>query len=119
MKMGTPHFSRCTVHRLVILAMILGLGACNPVETWRDWTGSSRNDPDPETTPNTQNLAGEVQRLLASMKVPMRQFRVSMTGQHSIVEFETDVSHHQEQQIVEQLSREGVVTEVVPYEGRA
>jgi outer membrane protein OmpA-like peptidoglycan-associated protein len=57
MKMGTPHFSRCTVHRLVILAMILGLGACNPVETWRDWTGSSRNDPDPETTPNTQNLA--------------------------------------------------------------
>jgi putative Mg2+ transporter-C (MgtC) family protein len=71
------------------------------------------------TTANTQNVAGEVQRLLASMKVPMRQFRVSMTGQHSIVEFETDVSHHQEQQIVEQLSREGVLTEVVPYEGRA
>jgi putative Mg2+ transporter-C (MgtC) family protein len=71
------------------------------------------------TTATTQNVAGEVQRLLASMKVPMRQFRVSMTGQQSIVEFEADVSHHQEQQIVEQLSREGVVTEVVPYEGRA
>jgi putative Mg2+ transporter-C (MgtC) family protein len=71
------------------------------------------------TSANTQNVAGEVQRLLASMKVPMRQFRVSMTGQQSIVEFEADVSHHQEQQIVEQLSREGVVTEVVPYEGRA
>jgi putative Mg2+ transporter-C (MgtC) family protein len=71
------------------------------------------------TTATTQNVAGEVQRLLASMRVPMRQFRVSMTGQQSIVEFEADVSHHQEQQIVEQLSREGVVTEVVPYEGRA
>jgi outer membrane protein OmpA-like peptidoglycan-associated protein len=43
-----------------ILAVLLGLGACNPVETFRDWTGASRNDPDPETTPNTRNLvAGE------------------------------------------------------------
>jgi outer membrane protein OmpA-like peptidoglycan-associated protein len=43
--------------RTVILAAVLGLAACNPVETWRDWTGTSKNDPDPETTPNTQNLA--------------------------------------------------------------
>jgi putative Mg2+ transporter-C (MgtC) family protein len=71
------------------------------------------------TTAHTHNVAGEVQRLLAGMKVSMRQFRVSMTGQHSVVEFEADVSQHQEQQIVEQLNREGVVTEVVPYEGRA
>jgi putative Mg2+ transporter-C (MgtC) family protein len=71
------------------------------------------------TTAHTENVAGEVQRLLASMKVPTRQFRVSMTGQQSIVELEADVSHHQEQQIVEHLNREGVVTEVVPYEGRA
>lgn len=57
MMMGSPHFSRCKAHRLAILAVVLGLGACNPVETWRDWTGSSKNDPDPETTPNTQSLA--------------------------------------------------------------
>jgi outer membrane protein OmpA-like peptidoglycan-associated protein len=57
MMMGIPHFSRCAVHRLAILAVVLGLGACNPVDTWRDWSGSSKNDPDPETTPNTQNLA--------------------------------------------------------------
>jgi putative Mg2+ transporter-C (MgtC) family protein len=71
------------------------------------------------TTAYTQNVAGEVQRLLASMKIPMRQFRVSMTGQNSIVEFEADVSHRQEEQIVQELNREGVVTEVVLYEGRA
>jgi outer membrane protein OmpA-like peptidoglycan-associated protein len=41
----------------VILAVLLGLGACNPVDTWRDLTGASRNDPDPDTTPNTRNLA--------------------------------------------------------------
>jgi outer membrane protein OmpA-like peptidoglycan-associated protein len=43
--------------RLAILAVLLGLAACNPVDTWRDLTGASRNDPDPETTPNTKNLA--------------------------------------------------------------
>jgi len=57
MMIGIPHFSRCEARRLAILALVLGLGACNPVDTWRDWTGSSKNDPDPETTPNTQNLA--------------------------------------------------------------
>jgi len=36
---------------------VLCLGACSPVDTWRDWTGASKNDPDPETTPNTRNLA--------------------------------------------------------------
>jgi len=40
-----------------ILAVLLGLGACYPVEAWRDLTGASKNDPDPETTPNTRNLA--------------------------------------------------------------
>jgi outer membrane protein OmpA-like peptidoglycan-associated protein len=43
--------------RAVLLAALLALVACNPVETWRDWTGASRNDPDPETARNTQNLA--------------------------------------------------------------
>jgi outer membrane protein OmpA-like peptidoglycan-associated protein len=57
MLMGTPHFFRCAAYRLAILAVVLGLGACNPVETWRDLTGASKNDPDPETTPNTQSLA--------------------------------------------------------------
>src|SRR5690242_18204562 len=42
---------------LAVFTVLLGLSACNPVETWRDLTGVSRNDPDPDTTPNTKNLA--------------------------------------------------------------
>src|SRR5215472_9475445 len=57
MMMGTPRFSWRAARRLAFLAVVLGFAACNPVDTWRDWTGASRNDPDPETTPNTQNLA--------------------------------------------------------------
>jgi outer membrane protein OmpA-like peptidoglycan-associated protein len=48
---------RRPAHRRATLALLLGLAACNPVDTWRDLTGVSRNDPDPDTTPNTKNLA--------------------------------------------------------------
>ncbi|HEY4979130.1 MAG TPA: MgtC/SapB family protein [Candidatus Acidoferrum sp.] len=70
------------------------------------------------TTSHTDNVAGEVQRSLAQMKITMQQFRVSMAGTNSLVEFEADVSHHQQEQIVEQFKRAGVVTEVVPMESR-
>jgi hypothetical protein len=70
------------------------------------------------TTPLAQSVASEVHSLLANMKIPMRQFRVSGTGHNSVVEFEADVSNHQEEQIIAQLNREGVVAEVVPHEAR-
>jgi putative Mg2+ transporter-C (MgtC) family protein len=70
------------------------------------------------TTSHAESVAGEVQRLLASLKIPVQQLRVSMTGASSVVEFEAIVSHKQQEQIVEQLNRQGVVTEVVPLQGR-
>jgi outer membrane protein OmpA-like peptidoglycan-associated protein len=48
---------RRLARRLAVFTVLLGLSACNPVETWRDLTGVSRNDPDPDTTPNSKNLA--------------------------------------------------------------
>src|SRR5258708_30628287 len=54
---GTQKSPRHEMHRVVPLAVMLALAACNPVETWRDWTGASKNDPDPETARNAQNLA--------------------------------------------------------------
>jgi putative Mg2+ transporter-C (MgtC) family protein len=69
------------------------------------------------TTSHADNVATEVQRLLASMKIPTQYFRVSMTGTSSIVEFEAIVSHKQQEQIVEQLNRQGVATEVLPLQG--
>jgi outer membrane protein OmpA-like peptidoglycan-associated protein len=41
----------------VVAAMLFGLGACNPIEAYRDLTGVSKNDPNPATSPNTKNLA--------------------------------------------------------------
>jgi putative Mg2+ transporter-C (MgtC) family protein len=69
------------------------------------------------TTSQADSVAAEIQRLLAGMRVPMRHFRVSMSGANSIVEFEAEVSHNQELQIVSQLNRQGVVTELLPGNG--
>lgn len=70
------------------------------------------------TTSHSESVATEVQRLMAELKVPMEHFRVSMAGENSVVQFEAVVSHSQQERIVTQLSRQGVITEVTPGEGR-
>jgi putative Mg2+ transporter-C (MgtC) family protein len=70
------------------------------------------------TTSHAENVATEVQRLMAGLKVQMQHFRVAMAGANSIVEFESKVSHSQQETIVTQLNRQGVITEVIPLEGR-
>ena len=64
-----------------------------------------------------ENLAGEVQRLFVELKIKPHQFRVSMVGVNSVVEFQAEVGHRQQEQVVEKLNRVGVVTEVTPIEG--
>lgn len=68
------------------------------------------------TTSQAESVATEVQRLMADMKVPMQHFRVSMGGGNSIVEYESVVTHSQQEKIVTQLNRQGVVTEVMSAE---
>jgi len=69
------------------------------------------------TTSHADNVTTEVQHLMAELKVPMQHFRVSMLGSNSIVEFEAAVSHSQQEKIVTQLHRQGVVAEITPIEG--
>lgn len=69
------------------------------------------------TTSHADNVATEVQRMFANLQISAQHFRVSMAGSSSIVEFEAVVTHKQQEQIVEQLSRQGVVTEVMSLQG--
>ena len=69
------------------------------------------------TASQADNVATEVQQLLAEMKVTIRHLRASIAGINSIVELEADVSHSQQQKIVAHLNRKGIVTEVIPFEG--
>ncbi|MGH7093844.1 MAG: hypothetical protein ACREFB_09955, partial [Stellaceae bacterium] len=45
------------LRNLVLVALVASLGACHPIDTWRSLTGANKDDPDPATTPNSQNLA--------------------------------------------------------------
>jgi putative Mg2+ transporter-C (MgtC) family protein len=69
------------------------------------------------TTSQADSVATEIQRMMAGMKIPMQHLRTSMAGATSIVEFEADVTHKQEEAILAQLNRQGVITEVAPIEG--
>ncbi len=69
------------------------------------------------TASHTEDIASEVQKLLESLKVKPQQFRVSMNGPTSIVEFHADTGYRQQEQIVQKVNRPGVVVEVVPFEG--
>jgi putative Mg2+ transporter-C (MgtC) family protein len=69
------------------------------------------------TTSHADSVATEVQRLMAGMKIAIQHLRVSMKGTNSIVEFESEVSHSQQETIVTSLHRQGVTTEVIPCEG--
>jgi putative Mg2+ transporter-C (MgtC) family protein len=70
------------------------------------------------TASHTEDIATEVQKLLEALKVKPQQFRVSMNGPTTIVEFHADTGYRQQEQIVQKLNRPGVVVEVVPFEGR-
>jgi putative Mg2+ transporter-C (MgtC) family protein len=70
------------------------------------------------TTSHAESVATEIQRLMAGLRIPMQHFRVSMAGSTSIAEFEADVSHKQQEAILAQLNRQGVITEVAPIESR-
>jgi len=69
------------------------------------------------TTGHAESVAGEVQRLLATLKIPVQHFTVSMSGTCRVVEFEAEVNHSQQEKIVEQLNRQGVTTEVLQLQG--
>jgi len=68
------------------------------------------------TASHTEDIASEVQKLLESLNVKPQQFRASMNGPTSIVEFHADTGYRQQEQIVKTLNRSGVVVEVVPFE---
>jgi putative Mg2+ transporter-C (MgtC) family protein len=70
------------------------------------------------TASHTEDIASEVHKCLESLKIKPQQFRVSMNGPTSIVEFHADIGYRQQEQMVTKLNRPGVITEVVPLEGR-
>src|SRR3984893_7863649 len=95
--------TRLAARRLAVVALLLGLNACNPVDTWRDLTGVSRKDPEPDTTPNTKSLAaGEASDYPNLATVPPPPVRALTSAERekltqSLIADRTNARHTDEQ----------------------
>jgi len=69
------------------------------------------------TGSSTQNLAADLRQLLDRLKIRTDHFRLSTEGAKSIVEFQGDIKQKHEEEILRQMDREGVITEVVSLQG--
>jgi putative Mg2+ transporter-C (MgtC) family protein len=96
----------------IVLFSLVVLGWCEHVFNLKP-----RNMAFRITTSNTESVSTEIQKLLDRLKIKMQHFRVSMAGTTSIVEFDAELSHRQQEEIVAQLNRQGVITEIIPVEG--
>lgn len=63
------------------------------------------------------NIAQEVKQLLDRLKVRAERVRLSTEGTSYIVEFQGDVNKEQEEQIVRELHRPDISTEIIPLQG--
>lgn len=66
------------------------------------------------TTANLDTVMSTANRTLRELKVPMQHFQVLRVGQDFVMEFDAELSHAQEQAILEKLSTLEARCEVVP-----
>ncbi len=66
------------------------------------------------TTPHMEEVMARTHQLLAEMKVSMQHLQVFRVGQDFVLEFDAEVSHTQQHEIIAKLSGLDVRCEVVP-----
>jgi putative Mg2+ transporter-C (MgtC) family protein len=69
------------------------------------------------TASHAENVTAEVQRMLAELSARPQHFRQSMSSDTTIVEFDGDFRHRQEEKLVQKLNRPGVFVEITPLVG--
>jgi putative Mg2+ transporter-C (MgtC) family protein len=62
------------------------------------------------------NLVADVHALMSKLDIKLDNFQVSMAGEKNLVQFDADVSHHQQETILEALARPGMTCEIYPVE---
>lgn len=61
-----------------------------------------------------EDLVPDVHRIFSNLKIALDNFQVSMTGDRSLIQFDADVSHRQQEAIFARLTRPGVTCEMLP-----
>ena len=62
------------------------------------------------------DLVPEVHRIFSGLKIKLDNFQVSATGPNRTIQFDADVTHHQQEKVLSAITRPGVAVEMLPIE---
>ncbi len=63
-----------------------------------------------------ENMVTEVHRIFSDLKVGIDNFQVSLAGEKNLIQFDADVTTHQQEKILEALCKPGITCEMLPVE---
>jgi len=63
-----------------------------------------------------ENMVTDVHRIFSELKVPIDNFQVSLSGEKNLIQFDAEVSAHQQDKILQALCKPGMSCEMVPVE---
>src|SRR5882757_1318876 len=68
------------------------------------------------TSNQAQDLVAEVHGVFSELGIQLDNFQVSMAGEKHLIQFDAEVTHHQQQSIFKSMTRPGVMFEMLPFE---
>jgi putative Mg2+ transporter-C (MgtC) family protein len=68
------------------------------------------------TTGSAVDLVPDIHRIFSDLKVKLDNFQISTTGDKHLIQFDADVTHHQQEKVFSAITRPGIAVEMVPVE---
>jgi len=62
------------------------------------------------------DLVPEVHRIFSDLKIKLDNFQVSATGERHTIQFDAEVTHHQQEKVLAAITRPGISVEMLPVE---
>jgi putative Mg2+ transporter-C (MgtC) family protein len=63
-----------------------------------------------------ENMVTDVHRIFSDLRVPIDNFQVSLSGEKNLIQFDAEVSTHQQDKILQALCKPGMSCEMLPVE---
>lgn len=67
-------------------------------------------------TGSAVDMVPEVHRIFRDLKVKLDNFQVSTAGEKHLIQFDADVTHHQQEKVLAAMTRPGISVEMLPVE---
>ncbi len=71
------------------------------------------------TTGSAVDMVPEVHRLFNELAIKLDNFQVSTAGEKHLIQFDADVTHHQQEKVLAAMTRPGISVEMLPVERQA